>query len=194
MKKSKGSTSVDCLYMESMLNKQIRSNIRMIQNKILSPMLLTPKPQSQNQQRKIAKDLKDQSQMIIQFQDNKIQMSQLYQPMVIHSHRVLQSNKNCTLESPKFKRNCIHLDNGQLALKHSHYLKKGGQTTLTTQQQQETKPWHPFIRMRRKNLIQNILESKFTQESQPIQGSTCFQPIADLSGWQTQEEPQIEIQ
>ncbi|CAD8116122.1 unnamed protein product [Paramecium sonneborni] len=197
MKKSKGSTSVDCLYMEFMLNKQMRSNIRMIHNRILNPMQSIPKPFSQIENRKIASRLncQYQQQMIIEFQDNKILMSKLYQPMVIHSHRVIQNNKNCTIESPKFKRSCIHMNNGQISLKHQHYLKKGGQNIQTTQQQaQETKPWHPYIRTKRKKHIQNLLEQKQSLDSQPIQGITCFQGIGDLSGWQTQEDPQIEIQ
>ncbi|CAD8119069.1 unnamed protein product [Paramecium sonneborni] len=120
-------------------------------------------------------------------------MSKLYQPMVIHSHRVIQNNKNCTIKSPKFKRSCFHMDNGQISLKYQHYLKKGGQYTIQ-QQSQETKPWHPHIKIKRKQHIQILLESKQSQDSQPIQGKTCFQPISDLSGWQTQEDPQIEIQ
>ncbi|CAD8119070.1 unnamed protein product [Paramecium sonneborni] len=57
MKQSKGSTSVDCLYMELMLNKQMRSNIRMIHNRILNPKLSTPKPFSKIENRKIASRL-----------------------------------------------------------------------------------------------------------------------------------------
>lgn len=33
MKKYKASSSVDCIYMETVLNKQMRSDIRMIQNR-----------------------------------------------------------------------------------------------------------------------------------------------------------------
>ncbi|CAD8128218.1 unnamed protein product [Paramecium sonneborni] len=192
MKKYKASSSVDCIYMESMLNKQMRSNIRMIQSKQLN-LPQTPKPMSQNQSRRILgqETAKEPQQFVIQLQDNKILMSQLCQPVIIHSHRIVSSNKHSILESPKFKRNCLHLDQHQIQIKHQHFLKKGAQVQSS---QKQTKPWYPFARMKRKQLLTNFFDQKQNQNTQNNQIITHFQSMADLTGWQTNEDPQMEIQ
>ncbi|CAD8207025.1 unnamed protein product [Paramecium pentaurelia] len=190
MMKYKASSSVDCIYMETLLNKQMRSNIRMIQNRQMNPPQ-TPKPMSQNQSRRIVKVTKEPQQLIIQLQDNKILMSQLCQPVVIHSHRIISSNKHSTLESPKFKRNCLHLDNPQNTIKHQHFLKKGGQMQHS---QKETKPWYPFARIKRKQILTSFIDQKQAQNIQNNQIFTHFQSMADLTGWQTNDDPQMEMQ
>ncbi|CAK65267.1 unnamed protein product (macronuclear) [Paramecium tetraurelia] len=190
MKKYKASSSVDCIYMETMLNKQMRSNIRMIQDRQMNPTQ-TPKPMSQNQSRRIVKATKEPQQLIIQLQDNKILMSQLCQPVVIHSHRITSSNKHSTLESPKFKRTCLHLDNPQNKIKHQHYLKKGGQVQYPPK---ETKSWYPFARIKRKQLLTSFIDQKQAQINQNNLIITHFQSMADLTGWQTNEDPQMELQ
>ncbi|CAD8124029.1 unnamed protein product [Paramecium sonneborni] len=182
MKKYKANSSVDCLYMENMLNKQMRSNIRMIQSKQLN-LPQTPKPMSQNQSRRIVKTTKEPQQLVIQLQDNKILMSQLCQPVIIHSHRIVSSNKHSILESSKFKRNCLHLDQHQIQIKHQYLLKKGAQVQSS---QKQTKPWYPFARMKRKQLLTNFFDQK--------QNQNHFQSMADLTGWQTNEDPQMENQ
>ncbi|CAD8182360.1 unnamed protein product [Paramecium octaurelia] len=190
MKKYKDSQSADCIYMETIHNLQIRSNIRMIQNKQINPPQ-TPKPMSQNQSRRIVQTTKESQQSILQLQDNKILMSQLCQPMVIHSHRIASNNKQLTLENKRQKRS-LNLDTHLNMIKQQHFLKKGGQVR---QSQKETKPWYPFERMKRKQkLLTTILGQKQNHNTQNHQILTHFQSMADLTGWQINEDPQIEIQ
>ncbi|CAD8212390.1 unnamed protein product [Paramecium pentaurelia] len=190
MKKQKASSSVDCIYMETMLNQQIRSNIRMIQNKQIN-LPQTPKLMSQNQSQRIVKITKESQQSMIQIQDNKILMSQLFQPMIIHSHRIVQSNKQSTLESPKLKRYCLNLDNHhQNIIKQQNFQKKVEQIQ---QFQKETKLCYPYKRIKRKHkLLTSFIDQKQNQNSQNY--LIHFKSMADLTGWQINEDPQIEMQ
>ncbi|CAD8108113.1 unnamed protein product [Paramecium primaurelia] len=149
-------------------------------------------PKNRKQVKQLGQEAtKEPQQLIIQLQDNKILMSQLCQPVVIHSHRIISSNKHSTLESPKFKRNCLHLDNPQNTIKHQHFLKKGGQMQNS---QKETKPWYPFARIKRKQILTSFIDQKQAQNIQNNQIFTHFQSMADLTGWQTNDDPQMEMQ
>lgn len=51
-------------------------------------------------------------------------MNSLCQPMIIHSHRPMTSKAANNLESPKFRRSCIHCETPS-QIRYTHFLKKG---------------------------------------------------------------------
>ncbi|CAK69136.1 unnamed protein product (macronuclear) [Paramecium tetraurelia] len=118
-------------------------------------------------------------------------MSQLCQPMIIHTHRVASNNKQLTLENQKQKRS-LNLDTHLNIIKQQHFFKKGGQVR---QSLKETKPWYPFERIKRKQkLLTTIFEQKQNHSTQNQEILTHFKSMADLTGWQINDDPQIEIQ
>ncbi|CAD8106448.1 unnamed protein product [Paramecium primaurelia] len=116
----------------------------------------TPKLMSQNQSRRIISRLivriRNYKGVLVIYDSttrHKILMSQLCQPMFIHSHRIVQSNKQSTFESPKLKRYCLNLDNHHLnIIKQQNYKKKVEQVNKF---QKETQLCHPYKRIKRKH-------------------------------------------